>query len=66
MGFSLTYIANAVGVGRTTLWRRIKEWGINLQRHDDISQNRLEEEIRYCWEPPTYWYINVTGKIGWI
>ena len=34
------------GVSRTTLWRRVKEWGISIQRHDDLSDEELDQQVQ--------------------
>lgn len=44
-GYSLTEIAKALLVSRTTLWRRLKENNIVIEKFTDISDRDLEELI---------------------
>jgi len=44
-GYKWEDIANALQVSRTTLWRRVKEMGIPLEKYTDISDANLDDVV---------------------
>ena len=44
-GYTWNEVANAIQVSRTTVWRRLKESGVTLQRFSDISDSELDTVI---------------------
>ena len=46
VGYSLTEVAKALLVSRTTLWRRLKESNMVIEKFTDISERDLEELVR--------------------
>ena len=48
-GYTLTDIACALQVSRTTLWRRLHESGVTLNGYSDISDNALDTMVR-CYQ----------------
>ena len=45
IGYTWDEVANAIGVSRTTLWRRLTEQNITLSRYLDISDFDLDQVI---------------------
>ena len=45
-GYTLTDIAYALQISRSTLWRRLKEDGVSLNRYSDISDADLDSIVR--------------------
>jgi hypothetical protein len=46
LGFSRSTISIMLNISRTTLWRRLNEWGMHRARHTLITDNDLTEIIR--------------------
>lgn len=44
-GYTWTEVANALQVNRTTLWRRLKEYGIHVSQYSDISADELDQTL---------------------
>ena len=45
-GYTWNEVANAIQVSRTTVWRRLKESGVTLQRFSDISDSELDTKYK--------------------
>ena len=45
-GYTWTEVANALQVSRTTLWRRLRELGLQLKRFTEISDNELDSIMK--------------------
>ena len=46
VGYSWQEVADAVGVSRTTLWRRLREQNVTLSPYTDISDDELDELVK--------------------
>lgn len=44
-GYTWDQVSNAMQVSRTTLWRRLREAGIEIKKHTDISDDELDSVI---------------------
>ena len=54
-GYTWNEVADALQVSRSTIWRRLKEAGIHLQRYSDISDHELDSIVeRFQRENPNY------------
>ena len=54
-GYTWNEVADALQVSRSTIWRRLKEAGIRLQRYSDISDHELDSIVeRFQRENPNY------------
>ena len=45
-GYAWTEVANALQVSRTTLWRRLRELGLQLKRFTEISDDKLDSIMK--------------------
>lgn len=45
-GFTWEEISHLLGVGRTTLWRRLTKLGLHFEKYSNISDNDLDSHVR--------------------
>lgn len=45
VGYTWDQVSKALMVGRTTIWRRIRDAGITLTKYSDISDSSLDERV---------------------
>ena len=46
VGYTWQEVADAVGVSRSTLWRRLSEQNVTLESYTDISDNDLDDVVK--------------------
>ena len=46
VGYSWLEVSEAVGVSRSTLWRRLQERNVTITTYTDISDNDLDEQVK--------------------
>ncbi len=49
-GYTWNHVATIVGVSRSTLWRRLKTLGIEIEKFTDISDIRLDDMVKQIQE----------------